>query len=455
MASATSNRSSVRFGTNANNQVTSYYETDVTTLGGGGLKREIYRTDPDGTNRVLIQIVTIDENGNKITERTTNITDNERRALKVPGRPSPLKRAIKAQVEQATRQARANEAQASNGGQTDIGKENGRVLAGDSGNDADNDNDNAESRPSIQDILSQRSKPGTRSSYATLRYPIDIAETRQDIIKFDVMEYIPQEFGTESVGGSNAPTFSNARRNLSGSGQSFIDRRSIGSVILPIPGGIKDQKSVDWGGSEMNVFDVAKADIALTGISKGLGQGVGKVGDYANFIKENPGATKTAVGAALAAAAVGPGGKQLLSRTTGMIMNPNMELLFKGPKLRSFGFSFSLSPRSRDEARAVKQIIRLFKQAMSPQRTGSSLFLKSPNTFGLRYIHRGEDGIHKGLNAFKECALLDFSVDYTPNNNYATYEDGTPVQYIISMQFNELETIYNDEYDLPDDFIGF
>ena len=123
MASATSNRSSVRFGTNANNQVTSYYETDVTTLGGGGLKREIYRTDPDGTNRVLIQIVTIDENGNKITERTTNITDNERRALKVPGRPSPLKRAIKAQVEQATRQARANEAQASNGGQTDNGLE--------------------------------------------------------------------------------------------------------------------------------------------------------------------------------------------------------------------------------------------------------------------------------------------------------------------------------------------
>ena len=94
------------------------------------MKREIYRTDPDGTNRVLIQIVTIDENGNKITERTANITDNERRALKVPGRPSPLKRAIKAQVEQATRQARANEAQASNGGQTDIGKNNGRVLAG-------------------------------------------------------------------------------------------------------------------------------------------------------------------------------------------------------------------------------------------------------------------------------------------------------------------------------------
>ena len=46
MASATSNRSSVRFGNkNRNNQVTRYYETDVTTLGGGGLKKKTYRTD--------------------------------------------------------------------------------------------------------------------------------------------------------------------------------------------------------------------------------------------------------------------------------------------------------------------------------------------------------------------------------------------------------------------------
>ena len=86
---------------------------------------------------------------------------------------------------------------------------------------------------------------------------------------------------------------------------------------------------------------------------------------------------------------------------------------------------------------------------MSPIRSKSNLFLKSPNTYGLTYLHRGEDGgLHKGLNAFKECAMTGFSVDYTPTGNYATYSDGTPVQYQICMTFNELEPIFNDEYDL-------
>lgn len=46
----------------------------------------------------------------------------------------------------------------------------------------------------------------------------------------------------------------------------------------------------------------------------------------------------------------------------------------------------------------------------------------------------------------KECALQRFSVNYTPENNYATYEDGYMVSYEINMQFQELEPIYNDDY---------
>ena len=80
MASATSNRNSVRFG-NANNRVTRYYVTDVTMLGGGGLRRETYRTDEQGNNRILIETETI-EDGNREKIRTTNMLDEERLALK-------------------------------------------------------------------------------------------------------------------------------------------------------------------------------------------------------------------------------------------------------------------------------------------------------------------------------------------------------------------------------------
>ena len=169
MASATSNRNSVRFG-NANNRVTRYYVTDVTMLGGGGLRRETYRTDEQGNNRILIETETI-EDGNREKIRTTNMLDEERLALR-PNRSSPLKRALEAQIEQAATEARRNEEDASNGGQTEVGKENAALLSS-TANDADNDNDNAESKPSSQIAdalnvlgkLNVESASGTRKEY--------------------------------------------------------------------------------------------------------------------------------------------------------------------------------------------------------------------------------------------------------------------------------------------------
>ena len=46
--------------------------------------------------------------------------------------------------------------------------------------------------------LNVESASGTRKEYGkNLRYPLDIAESKQDVIKFDVFEYIPQRFDTD------------------------------------------------------------------------------------------------------------------------------------------------------------------------------------------------------------------------------------------------------------------
>ncbi len=58
---------------------------------------------------------------------------------------------------------------------------------------------------------------------------------------------------------------------------------------------------------------------------------------------------------------------------------------------------------------------------------------------------------------FKECALGGFNVNYTPNGNYSTYEDGVMTAYQITMNFRELNPIYNDDYgsdEFPEE-IGF
>lgn len=454
MASATSKVNKVKLYTGNKDQilrgrgssVEGFYKTNVTTLGDGGLKMEVYRTNAQGNNAVLIQTITLDENG-ETSEISSNATNAEKKNFSV--KRSSFSRTLNSQAAEAAAAALANEEQAAAGGQTDVGKDNAKILAGNA-NDADNDNDSASSNPAtLNNINEVASTGGTRAQYGNFRYPIDIEKSKQDIIKFDIYEYVPQQFST---GGGQSVYASNAARNSD-------SRKSIGSIILPIPAGISDAKSVDWGsGDKMSAIDIAKADVALKTITQGPGEGINAAGEYVNVVKNNPDDARQAIAAYFAGKAAGKG-QQILQRTTGMVMNPNMELLFSGPSLRNFSFSFFLSPRSEAEAKAVRQIIRTFKQSMSPIRSKSNLFLKSPNTYGLTYLHRGVDGgLHKGLNAFKECAMTGFNVDYTPTGNYATYSDGTPVQYQMTMKFNELEPIFNDEYDVEGDnldIVGF
>ena len=272
----------------------------------------------------------------------------------------------------------------------------------------------------------------TRNSFPKMIfYPITLRQQMQDVIKFDMMKYEPKDVGGDRP---NATITFNER-------STDIDSRSIGSVLLPIPGGISDSNQVSWNQENMDPVAIAKANIALSAI---LGGGKGltdAVGGIAETLKSESG-IKDSVANVIAGAASGTG-SQLLTRRTGAILNPNMELLFQGPQLRDFTFQFKLSPRSKEEGQRIIQIIRFFKQGMAPIRSKSRLFLKSPHTFKLQYLHENRD--HKALNKFKECALQSCTVAYG-EAQYSTYEDGMLSSYNMQLSFKELEPVFNDEY---------
>ena len=267
----------------------------------------------------------------------------------------------------------------------------------------------------------------------------------QDFLKFDMMAYKPSDIkgdhnNIKSLGIDREPT----------------DRESIGTVVLPIPGGIRDQLNVQWNSESINAVELAAAQLALTMIEKNVSAGIDVLSEKVQAALETDD-TKAAVATYLAGQAAG--GKDIMARTTGAIMNPNMELLFNGPQMRNFSFSFLLAPRDDKEAKTVISIIRFFKQGMAPIRSKSRLFLKSPHTFRLAYKHRtrlnkeGEGSgqkktsrDHPYLNKFKECALGSLGVDYAPNGNYSTYEDGVMTAYRLTMNFREMSPIYNDDY---------
>ena len=111
------------------------------------------------------------------------------------------------------------------------------------------------------------------------------------------------------------------------------------------------------------------------------------------------------------------------------------------------------------EAKMVRQIIRAFKQAMSVKRSATSLLLKAPHTFAIQYMTSigGKTVAHPYLNRFKECALTSCNVDYTPDGTYMTYDgdEKSMTAYRLSLSFQELEPLFDDEYGLNDDNIGF
>ena len=263
-------------------------------------------------------------------------------------------------------------------------------------------------------------------------------EGGQDFLKIDMMKYEPKDIT------------GNADSGMLGLSERKKDRTSIGTVILPIPGGIQDSQAVSWGEDRMDATQIALANIALSAITEGIGEGINQTGKIASNITKSGGDVGKALATKIAGSAAGAG--NLLTRATGAIMNPNMELLFSGPNLRTFSFSFLLAPRDKREAESVIKIIRFFKQGMAPIRSKSRLFLRSPHTFRLAYKHKaaksvtGDQKDHPFLNKFKECALNSFGVNYTPQGQYSTYEDGVMTSYQMTMGFQELEPVYNDNY---------
>ena len=139
-----------------------------------------------------------------------------------------------------------------------------------------------------------------------------------------------------------------------------------------------------------------------------------------------------------------------IGRATGKALNSNLELLFDSVNLRTFPFSINFSPRTPDESMMVKHIIRAFKSSMAAKKGTSDvgqggIFLRAPDVFHLRYLHRGKD--HPFLNSFKHCALTGMTVNYTNAGTYASYEDGTPVSINMNLTFKELNPIYHEDYD--------
>ena len=282
---------------------------------------------------------------------------------------------------------------------------------------------------------------GTRNSFGDQVFPKDLAKTGMDVIKFTMLEFKPRKVTNKGALGKVQQRTKPGEKG----------RKGIGTVMLPVPGGITDQNNADWGDGRMNPLQAAGLEAAGRALSGNLEAGMRSAGDAIKALGSNKEETKSTLKGIFQAGSVGLDPNEVLARTQGAVINPNLELLFKGPALRPFNFTFQMGARNSDESDEIMRILRFFKQGSAPQRTQSQMLIKAPHTFQIEYLHRGKN--NKYLNLIKECALLSVSVNYTPNNNYATFANGAPVSIELSLGFKELDPVFNDDY--TEEGVGF
>lgn len=241
----------------------------------------------------------------------------------------------------------------------------------------------------------------------------------------------------------------------------------LGSVTLPMPSDLSEANSVGWGEDSLSnaaallMGPLTKGvSIVADPLSSNYGQIKSVGGDFQRVLTSGAlgeriiqSLTVNAAASILKKSNVNVNPEAYISRVTSTAINPNLELLFNGPKLRQFSLAYKMVARSQGEAVQIRKILRFFKKGMAPQRTEKqqfSFFLGTPNVFRVEF-QSGNGKVLKSIGQFKTCALVAFSANYTPDGFYAAYEDSAaggsqPIAVTMQMGFTELTPVFNDEY---------
>ena len=282
-------------------------------------------------------------------------------------------------------------------------------------------------------------------------------------------DYLSMEIARYTAPGLDLPAFDAENPDLgkfvsdfslkSGSSQQVFKKdKTIEHIInLPIPRNITDTAGVQYGESRLNPIEAA----GLAGASAAIQGEVSKIKDAFKNTFDSLGTngldgdTQQGIAAALSGTAIGAFGGNVsadavISRASGQILNPNLELLFQGVGLRVFPFQFQFFPRNSQEGKMVMKIIRTLKIAMAPSRTNASgnangVFIQAPRIFQLKYKKGGGD--HPFLNKFLPSVLSDMKVNYSASGSYSSFYDGTPTHMTLDLQFKEINPLFKEDYD--------
>ena len=265
-------------------------------------------------------------------------------------------------------------------------------------------------------------------SFNPVQYPLDLGNN-------GLGHYIVFESGFLGYSPQTSGLLGNANRKPERKVISKLPNRSIttSAIALYMPNSIK--------ASYKQSFTPEEAGIA--GDLEALGASVPSGAASADQIKAFLGGTagiaikegKKLVGELVSLAGAGDP-IRFLQKRSGLALNPRNEQFYNSPDFRTFTYDFDFWPRNPKEAKAVQDIILIFKYNSSPGKAdlaGSEFNI--PNYFKISYMHRGD--VNTKLNLISACYCTGVSVDYAPDGQPSFFDDGSPVHTKLTVEFVE------------------
>lgn len=226
-------------------------------------------------------------------------------------------------------------------------------------------------------------------------------------------------------------------------------RHQSGSIAMYMPTDIQINDSVVYNEKSRKTFGIMEgmrdieADSAnsfliaggLTGLGTLIGFGAEKVaGSAKNAFGKFIGDKGTEAGGFLGAA----GASVVLDeyqRSSGKATNPHDYMAYENTSLRTFSYTFTFLPDSKQESDEVTKIIKEFRYAAHAERI-DALKLHVPDHVVVTHHGAGK------MIQLPPCVIESVNVTYNPNNTSFFMEGNNPVEVGLSITLKEIVPIY-------------
>lgn len=245
---------------------------------------------------------------------------------------------------------------------------------------------------------------------------------------------------------------------------------SIYSVDLPLPLELSDSQRAEYATADMKAVGTfmtegiasggLAAQVAMTAGPEIVGNIAGSIGGALAQKNRVFGAIGSTVSAGADAAGVNKENiVNAIEQYAGMAPNPQPSVLFKGPSLREFNFTWTFNPRDVDESKRIRETIERLKASALPRKafTNSTGVMRYPHMCMINF-YPWDGGAtlagniygwgEKSLIRIKRCFISNITSNYAPNGVPSFFEDtvGAPVFIQLSITLKEIEFFTSEDW---------